>query len=265
MWWSQGIGGKNALDYLIKVKGQSFLEAVQTIMGGAAVLSFPCAPQEPAKPKVLILPDKNTSSHRVTAYLFGRGIDYEIISDCIQKGLIYESLPYHNVVFVGKDRAGAARYAAYRATNHLRIMGDAEGSDKRFSFRLVGTDDTEVHLFECAVYLLSYATLTKLDGGNWRAQNLVSLAGVYAPKKNMADSKTPLALESYLAEKPNTKRIVLHLDNDAVGRKVSAALRMKLSDRYEVVDAPPPVGKDFNDFLCSRLRINRAKERGYER
>ena len=33
MWWSRGIGGKSALDYLIKVRGMDFVEAVQTIMG----------------------------------------------------------------------------------------------------------------------------------------------------------------------------------------------------------------------------------------
>lgn len=32
MWWSRGIGGKSALDYLIKVRGMDFVEAVQTIM-----------------------------------------------------------------------------------------------------------------------------------------------------------------------------------------------------------------------------------------
>ena len=33
IWWSRGIGGRSALDYLIKVKGYSFLEAVETIIG----------------------------------------------------------------------------------------------------------------------------------------------------------------------------------------------------------------------------------------
>ena len=36
MWWSRGIGGRSALDYLIKVNGYSFLDAVgafgETIM-----------------------------------------------------------------------------------------------------------------------------------------------------------------------------------------------------------------------------------------
>ena len=37
MWWSRGIGGKTALDYLIKVQGYSFLEAVQAILGNTTV------------------------------------------------------------------------------------------------------------------------------------------------------------------------------------------------------------------------------------
>ena len=106
MWWSQGIGGKSALDYLVKVKGLSFLEAVETIMGGNVALPIPCSPQAVNVPKVLLLPDRSESNDVITEYLFGRGIDYEIINYCIQKGLIFESLPYHNVVFVGNDEKG---------------------------------------------------------------------------------------------------------------------------------------------------------------
>ena len=32
-WWSQGFGGYSALDYLIKVKGYAFVEAVETLSG----------------------------------------------------------------------------------------------------------------------------------------------------------------------------------------------------------------------------------------
>lgn len=86
-------------------------------------------------------------------------IDYEIITHCIQKELIFESLPYHNAVFVGKDEKGTPRYAAYRATNKSRLMGDASGSDKHYSFRLKGSNNSEVHLFECAIDALSYAPI----------------------------------------------------------------------------------------------------------
>ena len=54
IWWSQHIGGYNALDYLVKVRGCSFVEAVETLMGKAAVM-----PSMTVKPKQkTILPSK---------------------------------------------------------------------------------------------------------------------------------------------------------------------------------------------------------------
>lgn len=265
MWWSQGIGGYTALDYLVKVKGYSFLEAVETIMGGKVALPTEyCKPQKET-PKTLRLPPKSPSTNVATEYLFGRGIDIEIINSCIQKGLIFESLPYHNVVFVGKDENGKPRYAAYRATNNSRLMGDASGSDKHYSFCLNGSNKSDVHLFECAIDALSFATITKLNGGNWKEQNLLSLAGVYAPKENIRESKIPIALSGYLERSPEIKRIYVHFDRDKVGRKATEALQILLSDKYEVVDSPPEYGKDFNDFLCSKLGIYKQKERSFER
>ena len=158
MWWSRGIGGNSALDYLVKVKGLSFHEAVETIMGCKVALPTDYCTPKKETPKELKLPPKSASTDRITGYLFGRGIDYEIITHCIQKGLIFESLPYHNAVFVGKDEKGTPRYAAYRATNKSRLMGDASGSDKHYSFRLEGSNNSEVHLYECAIDALSYAT-----------------------------------------------------------------------------------------------------------
>ena len=37
MWWSRGIGGRSALDYLIKVRGYDFVQAVQMIAEQAAI------------------------------------------------------------------------------------------------------------------------------------------------------------------------------------------------------------------------------------
>lgn len=267
MWWSRGVGGYTALDYLIKVKEVPFVEAVETITGKTASypLPIPKAESKPLKPKLLILPDKSASTNQISEYLFGRGIDLTIINDCIKKGLIFESLPHHNVVFVGKDAKGKPRYAAYRATNNSRIMGDATGSDKHFSFKMEGKNNRSVHLFECAIDTLSYATLLKMECQNWRNYNLLSLAGVYAPKQTIEDSKIPVALEQFLKEHPTIEKIYMHFDNDNVGRLATRIIISKLSDCYEIIDNPPPRGKDVNDFLCSKLGIIRNKERGFER
>jgi hypothetical protein len=265
MWWSRGIGGKSALDYLIKVRGMDFVQAVQTIMGNGSV-SFPtCKNIKSYEEQPLLLPQKSPTTEVVFDYLFGRGIDYEIINHCLEQELIIESLPYHNAVFIGYDENKEPKYAAYRATNQSRIMGDCTGSKKQYSFRLTAENTGEVHLFECAIDLLSYATLMKLEGKDWRQFNLVSLAGVYSPKQKIEDSKVPVTLGRLLEKDKTIKRIVLHLDNDIAGRKATKALQTILSDNYEVVDDPPQYGKDVNDFLCKRLGIKDKTERSFAR
>lgn len=265
MWWSRGIGGKSALDYLIKVRGMDFVQAVQTIMVNGSV-SFPtCENIKSYEEQPLLLPEKSPTADVVFDYLFGRGIDYEIINHCLEQELIIESLPYHNAVFIGYDENKEPKYAAYRATNQSRIMGDCTGSKKQYSFRLTAENTGEVHLFECAIDLLSYATLMKLEGKDWRQFNLVSLAGVYSPKQKIEDSKVPVTLGRLLEKDKTIKRIVLHLDNDIAGRKATKALQTILSDNYEVVDDPPQYGKDVNDFLCKRLGIKDKTERSFAR
>lgn len=265
MWWSRGIGGKSALDYLIKVRGMDFVEAVQTIMGNGSV-SFPTYENiKSYEEQPLLLPEKSPTTDVVFDYLFGRGIDFEIINHCLEQELIIESLPYHNVVFIGYDEGKEPKYAAYRATNQSRIMGDCTGSKKQYSFRLTAENTGEVHLFECAIDLLSYATLMKLEGKDWRQYNLVSLAGVYSPKQKIKDSKVPVTLSRLLEKDKTIRRIVLHLDNDIAGRKATKALQTILSDKYEVVDDPPQYGKDVNDFLCKRLGIKDKTERSFAR
>ena len=144
-------------------------------------------------------------------------------------------------------------------------MGDCTGSKKQYSFRLTAENTGEVHLFECAIDLLSYATLMKLEGKNWRQFNLISLAGVYSPKQNIGDSKVPVTVRKLLDKDKSIKRIILHLDNDIAGRKATKALQTILSDKYEVVDDPPKCGKDVNDFLCIKLGIFKKHERSFER
>lgn len=265
MWWSRGIGGCTALDYLIKVKEMQFCDAVELIAGEEHRVNYEKPKRNPSKPKLLLLPEKSKDANVVTEYLFGRGIDFEIINECLHQGIIFESLPYHNVVFVGNDEAGKARYAAYRATNKTRIMGDASGSDKHYSFRLTGYDDTAVHIFESAIDALSYATLMKMQCKDWRKFTLISLAGVYAPHAKTGDSKLPAALAEFLKLHPNTRKVVMHLDNDQAGRMATEVIKNKLTDVYEVVDEPAPKGKDINDFLRIKLGLMKEKERSYER
>lgn len=250
-WWSRSIGGKSALDYLIKVNGLSFVEAVEQIMGQAAIMPPVFASSHKEKSKTLLLPQANRCATQAVGYLHSRGISYELIDYCIHTRRIYESNPHHNVVFVGFDKQGEKRYASLRGTGDTRFMGDVNGSDKHYSFAIPATgENNTVHLFESAVDLLSYATLCP----NWKSENLLSLAGVYQPKKDIQQSKIPAALTRFLEDYPHIKTIVLHLDNDAPGRMAAKAIMTVMPKEYTVLNKPPPVGKDCNDYLLYHIR-----------
>ena len=194
-WWSRGFGGYSALDYLMKVRELGFVEAVQTLTGDMGDWKPPPPAVKKDEPKVLLLPEKNTDCDKVTEYLFGRGIDYQLIQDCIAEGIIFEGRKYQNDLFVGRDKNGIPKYAALRSTIGSSFKGDASGSDKRYSFRLLAREPTDkVHLFEAAIDLLSYATYLKCEGKDYKSENLLSLSGVYQPKKEIKESKIPIVL-----------------------------------------------------------------------
>ena len=267
-WFSRGIGGYSALDYLIKVKGCSFMEAMEAVIGRAAIPPPSRAHTPKAEmPKRLLLPPPAPDNRAMLQYLVGRGIDREILDYCVKTGRVYESRNkgHGNVVFVGFDKAGKARFGCLRGIGKARFHGDVSGSDKHYSFALPAcVENPAVHLCECAIDVMSYATLCKLDGIDWRRHNLLSLAGIYQPKKKIEESKLPAALTRFLEDHPHVKTLYLHLDNDGPGRLAAKAILAAIPEGYEVKNRPPLQGKDVNDFLCHRLGIPIRSAKGKE-
>ena len=112
---------------------------------------------------------------------------------------------------------------------------------------------------------MSYATLCKLDGIDWRRQNLLSLAGVYRPSQK-GPPRLPLALEQFLKDHPRVNRVCLHLDNDLPGKQAAQAILSALPENVQGENRPPPFGKDVNDTLCHRLGLARQQVvKGWER
>ena len=251
-WFSQGIGGRSALDYLIKVKGIPFYDAIARIIGDSPEPIQQIRPP-PEVPKQFVMPEVNPDTTRVMKYLTGRGIDPEIIRWCIDHKLIYETAKYGNVLFIGYDQTGTPKYGAVRSTTDS-YKGDVKGSDKRFSFKMVRADrPRKVHVFEAVPDLLSYATCVKLNGGNWRKESYLSLGGI-------GGTAIPKALEQFLKDYPDISHIYLHLDNDEPGRKASKNISKILSPNYIVKDYPPPTGKDYNDHLMSRIAKSKHQD-----
>ena len=263
MWWSRGFGGNSALDYLIKVKGMQFMDAMKILTKEGTDIHDTDAkisrkPDCDVKRK-LLLPDKSETNFEVIRYLTSRGIDSDVIKACMDEGLLYESLPYHNCIFVGFDETGNAAYAFYRATTGERLMGEAAGSDKRYSFRIDRAGST-LHVFESAIDLLSYATILKMRTGEWRAEPMLSLGGVYAPSVNKKQSKLPIALENMTQNQTQINTIALHLDNDFAGRIASENIALQLRGNYAVRNWPPPYGKDCNDYLQHMVRQKHSRQ-----
>ena len=240
-WCSKGVGGRNAIDYLMKTEQLEFNDAANLLLKQLQN-KVPTIEQQPTKPKEkhIIIPEKNTASDNVISYLKSRGIDEEIIKECIEKHLIYEEKHYHNAVFVGYDEFGNIKYAGCRSTNETIFKQDATGSDKSYSFRLESNTKTDtIYIFEGAIDALSYATFLKLYGMDYKAKTLISLSGIYQPASDISKSKIPLAIQRYLDKHPETKNIFLCFDNDKAGRKASKALQIVLADKYTVVIKPP--------------------------
>lgn len=256
-WHSHGIGGRTALDYLIKVKGYKFTDAVIEInrrMGNEHCQNNVNNTASPpncegiSDEKVLRLPERNENNDEMIRYLTARGLDRIIIDSLIKSGTGYEEKVHHGIIFIGRDESGVPRHAAYRSTQGDNKRGDCRGSDKRYAFRLEKKDAATVRVFESAIDLLSYMNLRILWRKDFKNDSYISLAGITLPTAD-GNIRLPSALENYLSRNPQTKKIVLHLDSDDAGIRASQAIRKALNGRYDVEVSLPPAGKDYNDYL----------------
>ncbi len=283
-WWhhSKGTHGRNALDYLIKEEGMDFQSAVFEILGrseeyyrgrriGEAedfaerpprreVLAdqYRIAAPEPEK-KELVIPERDTNSRELYAYLTGRGIDPIVIDYFVEQGSLYQEAKYKNVCFVGYDREGNPGLINQRATKGT-FKGNSTGSDRRYSFMHHAPGQTEVHVTEAPIDMLSYACLLKNAGYDFRQCNLISLSGISGTGSGV-EVKLPLGMEEYLERYPDTTLVYIHFDNDNPGHTAGQRLQEALEQRgIRAVQQYPPAGcKDVNEYLMGIRKLQARK------
>ena len=179
-WHSKGIGSRSAIDFLTDVRGYDLVEAVCMVLGesphgrlhmpGKNLRSKPVPPvptaTDEAKRPPFVLPLRHKDNKRVIAYLQSRGIDRDLIMDCISRGVLFESKYYHNCVFLGKDEHGRTKFAAMRSTTN-NFMRDADGSKKKYGFVIPpdNQNTTAAALYESPIDCLSHQTLCKQASG----------------------------------------------------------------------------------------------------
>ena len=264
-WQSMGIGGKSALDFLIKVDNYTFLEAANIIAENINVKAPEYVPySEKERDKKLQIPQRAKTDQNAIDYLLSRGISFNIIKHCIDHYLLYENeyfSPSTNKVYQNNK----PRHIALRGINQ-DFIGDATGSDKRYSFCIESSnpDCDTVHINEAPIDVLSQATLFEQDNKEFNHEHILSLTGIYAPRNDTKEIKIPLALQQFLIDHPKIKNIIFHLDLDKVGRQATALIieimKLKLPE-YTCYDDPPKYYKDTNDNLCMRLGIAKVKSR----
>lgn len=257
-WCGKSIGGKTALQYLCRVEGMPFMDAVRRLSDAPGLDSslFQPAkglvPPENGRRAEITLPTADDSNAVVARYLHGRKISGEVLRVCKEQELIYQNTNggHTNCVFVGKDEQGNIRSASLRGCKG-NFRGNALGSDKRYGFCIPAGPNkaTIVEVYEAPIDALSGATLhLHQEGSAWRSYHYLAMGGF--------DIRT---IEQFLSVHPQVREIHLCMDNDTPGRENTVRIMEYFAAKgYFVQDNPPPFGKDYNDTLqqvcCNRLK-----------
>ena len=258
-------GGFGALDFLVTVRGVSFVDAVESLTGGSFVLQSQgksisnvtntakiSSPQSENKKYKFYPPKPNKNNDRAIVYLRERGIEKDVINACIKAGILYESRyfnpdsTYHNAavcVFAGYDEHGKMAFVALRGID-TDLKKDKTGSNKAFNFFISAKNPHcgNLAIFESPIDCKAHTSIHNISQTGWDGFRL-SLGGTSTD-----------AVFGFLGRNSQINTIQLCLDNDKAGQDATnRIIKELLSDkRYsnlKIKVAPPPIGKDYADTL----------------
>lgn len=122
-WNSRQVGGNNAIDYLVKIRGMNFRDAVLHLVGDREQTAYTpirkavtenVSVSKPVRfvlPEQAHFPDGRRNYSNIIAYLNkSRGIDINIINTLIASGQIYQGVQYNGLHIVGYNDEGMAFY-----------------------------------------------------------------------------------------------------------------------------------------------------------
>ena len=261
--------GGGVIQFLIDVEGKTWKDSVKYLLDNFvntarydnAVKNYKewnnnknIASEEELKGEIE-LPQKATQFRRLYAYLIKtRKIGKQTVDFFVKRGELYEN-DKGGMVFIGKAKDGAIKYAMIRGTAENKpFKAEAKNSDKSFGFKVTNPRSNKLVVFESAIDLMSYMTLKQEaeEGYILNPDNLLSLGGVGEK-----------ALHRMLYENLHIKSIEFALDNDEAGE----AARNKFVNKYEsnfMLSRLIFRGKDVNEHLKSLVEENAVHEELYE-
>ena len=233
-WFSKGLSG-NALDYLIKVEGMTFRDAVEALTGKTLQSTGNSAGQR---------------KHRqIIAYLCKtRGLDYTRIKQLIEAGYldtdernncIFNIFEYGSRLNNGKGKLIGAELHGSNPRKPFKGFsgGFKHGVGFHLNWRCKSASVDRLYAFESAIDLLSFITLVENGEVDADIENsvLLSLGGV-----------KPEVLYTCLNAYEVAERVFLCVDNDEAGEN--------FLNRFRGIEGftelrPEGIYKDWNDRL----------------
>ena len=232
-WFSRGMSG-NALDYLIKVEGMKFKDAVKALTGKT------------------LQSTGNSSARRhkqILAYLCkSRGLDYTRIKQLIQKGYldtdernncVFRIYEYGSRLNGGKGKFIGAELHGSNPRKPFKGFtgGFKHGTGFHLNWKCKSASVDRLYAFESAIDLLSFLTLVEAGEVDADIENsvLLSLGGV-----------KPEVLYTCLNAYEVQEQVFLCVDNDSAGENFLNGF--KGIEGYTEL-CPDKIYKDWNDQL----------------
>lgn len=238
-YWNSRQESGNAVDFLTRHRGMTFLEAVEALTG--------FTPPTDGEADDGIQYGNKADCKRATAYLHKtRGISYKIIENLIKQGLLQQQEHTNNAVFPMIDENGERVGAELQGTlSDKRYKGIEKCSKYGYGFnvRFPKQNGFDYALFfESAVDLLSFWDLaTQKEGKTLGGCLLVSMAGLKLSTVN----HTLQAFKGRLS-------VVICVDDDLPAQEFIRRIE-EINTPY-TVRKPAEGFKDWNEQLC-KMRL----------
>lgn len=276
---SQGEGGGSQIDFLMSFCGiGSFQDAVRALLEFQGIsIEDESWRERPVYHRADPLPDQQEKKEfilpapveghyrRAYAYLIKtRGLSQKVVDYFVRDlKILYEEKEHHNLVFLGKDKAGEVRYATKRGTGDLygkKYRGDVAGNDKNYGINIVNPNSDELKVFEANIDLMSYIDIT----------------GDYSSNKLVLGMTADNPLQRFLQEHAHIRSIGFCLDNDEAGLQAmfgKKAAKADQQDRPGLLEkyaaqgyqtyadiVPEDIGcKDWNEYLQYKNKQERTQ------
>jgi len=224
-----GTGG-NTLDFLIKVEGMTFSEAMKALIGSG--LGSVAVGSRMPHPVAFQVPKKNKDYRRVIAYLAKtRKIPFKVVIKLIKAGLLWQD-EKGNCVFPLKNTRGEIVGAFLRGTlSDRRWRGTSPGSRNELGWCWPGSSSLAV--VESPIEAMSL----KQIHSSLESHTFVALGGLH------------INVFTAAVKHIKPEHIIIALNGDDEAKKATKTFRGWLRDQGYSFDVLMPINNDWNDDL----------------